>query len=359
MKNLHIVFYTSSHGFGHSTRMTEVANHIHLPHRITFTTMSPQWIYNINARRPFEFRKQKIDGGVKQSDCITILEKETLEEYGAIINRKEGILKEETKWLKENSVDIIISDIAPIAFTLGKKLSIPSIGISNFSWDWIYRPMIKKYKEYSHVIDDICNDYKEADLFLRLPLHGDVSIFSNIKDIPFIARSSYCETEKTKEKLGINRKEKLILLSLSGYDMAKINFLKLEKELSDFRIISFNPEFPEYKNFIRVKNEKHILHEDVVRASDIVVSKPGYGIVSECIANRTKFLYTTRKDYIETHVLEEGLKKFAISEEMSNEDFLGGKWHDHINKLLSKENNWPTVNCNGAETAVDEIFKFL
>ena len=31
-----------------------------------------------------------------------------------------------------------------------------------------------------------------------------------------------------------------------------------------------------------------------MRAADVVVTKPGYGIISECIANDTAILYTSR-----------------------------------------------------------------
>ena len=40
-------------------------------------------------------------------------------------------------------------------------------------------------------------------------------------------------------------------------------------------------------------------YEDLVRAVDVVVTKPGYGIISECIANDTALLYTSRGDFRE------------------------------------------------------------
>ena len=35
-------------------------------------------------------------------------------------------------------------------------------------------------------------------------------------------------------------------------------------------------------------------YEDLVRAVDVVLTKPGYGIISECIANDTAMVYTSR-----------------------------------------------------------------
>ena len=40
-------------------------------------------------------------------------------------------------------------------------------------------------------------------------------------------------------------------------------------------------------------------YEDLVRAVDVVATKPGYGIISECIANDTALLYTSRGHFAE------------------------------------------------------------
>ena len=45
-----------------------------------------------------------------------------------------------------------------------------------------------------------------------------------------------------------------------------------------------------------------VRYEDLVRAVDVVISKPGYGIISECVANDTALLYTSRGDFIEYDV---------------------------------------------------------
>jgi L-arabinokinase len=45
-----------------------------------------------------------------------------------------------------------------------------------------------------------------------------------------------------------------------------------------------------------------IRYADLVAAADVVISKPGYGIVSECIANGTALLFTRRGHFIEQEV---------------------------------------------------------
>ena len=52
-------------------------------------------------------------------------------------------------------------------------------------------------------------------------------------------------------------------------------------------------------------------HEDIVAAADVVVSKPGYGIVSECAAHRTPLLYTSRGRFAEYDVMVTEMPKMV------------------------------------------------
>jgi len=360
MKSFHFLFYTSSHGLGHSTRMIEVANNIPSCHKVTFATCAPEWIYRSSMTRPYSYRIAKIDTGVIQKDFLTVCEEETLRDYSILLDKREKIIKEEITWNKTGNVDMIISDIPPLAFPVAKKLSVPSIGIANFSWDWIYIPMIKKYPAYSHIIKSIQRDYKLADLVLSLPINGDMTVFPFVKPLTLIVRKSRLSRKEIRKKLKMDEKRKLILCSFSNFSMVNIDFAHLSEELKDFILISFNGEFPgNYNNIIKLDNCGNISHEEAVAAADIVVCKPGYGMVAEAIVNRTPVLYISRKDYIENTVLVEGLHKYGIAEEISKEDFLSGNWRVYINKLLSCNKTWQSIDSSGAKTAVKEIFNFL
>ena len=50
-------------------------------------------------------------------------------------------------------------------------------------------------------------------------------------------------------------------------------------------------------------------YEDLVRAADVVVTKPGYGIIAECLANDAAILYTDRGHFAEYDVLVEAMPR--------------------------------------------------
>ena len=77
-------------------------------------------------------------------------------------------------------------------------------------------------------------------------------------------------------------------------------------------------------------------YEDLVRAVDVVVTKPGYGIISECIANDTALLYTSRGDFREYPVLVEAMPKYLRCAFIEQDELLSGNWQPHLDRLLAQ-----------------------
>jgi len=50
---------------------------------------------------------------------------------------------------------------------------------------------------------------------------------------------------------------------------------------------------------------------DILASMDVVVTKPGFGIVSECIANNKPIIYTNRENFLEYPVLMKGIERYC------------------------------------------------
>ncbi len=100
-------------------------------------------------------------------------------------------------------------------------------------------------------------------------------------------------------------------------------------------------------------------YEDLVRAADVVVSKPGYGIVADVISHQVPILYTSRGHFPEYPILVEALNQWATSEFIPQEVLLTGELGPYLKRLLEKEQNWPAVNLNGAQVAAEKTLDLL
>ena len=101
-----------------------------------------------------------------------------------------------------------------------------------------------------------------------------------------------------------------------------------------------------------------LLYQDLVAAADVVVSKPGYGIVSECIANNTALLYTSRGRFIEYDVFVAEMPRWLRCRFISQEDLLAGDWAGAISALLAQPDPPDRARVDGAEVAAGAILSF-
>ena len=77
-------------------------------------------------------------------------------------------------------------------------------------------------------------------------------------------------------------------------------------------------------------------YEDLVRAADVVVTKPGYGIISEAIANDAALLYTSRGRFVEYEVLVREMPRYLRAQFIDQENLLKGNWASALETLLNQ-----------------------
>ena len=157
---------------------------------IYIRTTSPRWIFDFTLRGSFNYEHVFIDVGIVQESCFFSDKRKTLEKVKLLLSSKKKIIEEEANFVSGHKIDIIVGDIPPLAFKIARAAGIPCAGIANFSWDWIYSEYAAEYNEFIPLIEEIKEYYSLADILYRLPFHGDLTAFKNIKDIPLIARKS-------------------------------------------------------------------------------------------------------------------------------------------------------------------------
>ena len=116
-------------------------------------------------------------------------------------------------------------------------------------------------------------------------------------------------------------------------------------------------------SFVTVNDEamydSGIRYEDLVGAADAVVTKPGYGIISECIANDAAVLYTSRGHFAEYDVVVAEMPKYVRSAFINHDELFAGKWESHLDRLLAQPKPKKAPETNGADVAADLLLKAL
>jgi L-arabinokinase len=356
----HVAFYITGHGFGHATRMAAVASVLARQTsglQISLISTAPEWLFRMNIPCDFRLRRRALDVGVIQVDSIRLDPAATLLAYARLLGSQPAVVEEETEILRRDGVDLVVADIPPAAFLVAERAGIPAVGISNFSWDWIYADYVRALPNHAPILEQIREAYGRADLFLRLPFHGDCEAFTAIQDIPMIARRARRSREEVRRLLRLDGSRPVILLSFGGFEIQGIDFDRVEG-LGEYCFLTTQP-MPRPLRNVRAVTLNGFSYEDLVAHADAVITKPGYGIVSDCLANRTPVLYTARGQFAEYGALVAGLERFGVAAFIGNEDLLAGNWQGSLDALLRLPRAWPDLPANGAEVAAGILQAYL
>jgi L-arabinokinase len=365
-----IVLYVSGHGFGHTSRTVEVI-HALLRRRpdaaIIVKTSAPRRLFERTLQGCIEFVELQADSGMVQIDSLNVDIAESVQRAVEFQRRLPQLAAAEAAFLRENAATIVVGDIPPLAFAAAAEAGLPSVAIGNFTWDWIYRGYPDAASQ--SLAREMQQSYKTATRILRLPMAGGFDGLASITgDIPFIARQSRREPDDVRRTAGLPERaggKPLVLMSFGGYGVSGLDTRALA-ELKDYTIAT--TDSPAREHTIRPAPGVHYIseqqlygrglkYEDLVRAADVVVTKPGYGIISEAIANDTALLYTSRGHFVEYDVLVREMPRYLRTEFIEQEDLLKGNWGDALERLLAKPAPSEKPALNGADVAAAEILR--
>jgi hypothetical protein len=92
---------------------------------------------------------------------------------------------------------------------------------------------------------------------------------------------------------------------------------------------------------------------------DVVLTKPGYGIISECIANDTAMLYTSRGNFVEYDVLVREMPRYLRCAFIGHDDLFAGRWQDALDRVRAMPPPPERPATDGAATAASWITLLL
>ena len=370
-----IVFYVSGHGFGHASRVIEVINAVlaRRPEtRIGVRTSAPRWLFDLTVKGKVAFSTLECDTGVVQIDALTLDEADTIRRASAFHTDLVTRAASETRVLRELGAGLIVGDIPPLAFAVGAAAGIPTIALGNFTWDWIYADY-PRVRLAPSLLPTIRGAYGKASMALRLPMSAGFDNMSNVRDIPFIARHATRTREEVGKLLKLPLDKPLVLVSFGTYGVPGLDTDVLAK-LKKYVVVNVQSQtvgrtkkettLGERRGSLVTINEEPmydagVRYEDLVGAASAVVTKPGYGIIAECVANDTAVLYTSRGHFPEYEVLVEEMPKYLRNAFISQEDLFSGKWDPHLDKLLAQPKPKKKADTSGADVAAEALLAAL
>jgi hypothetical protein len=340
-----LVYYISGHGLGHASRSIEVMRAIRSLEpgaTIVVRTSAPRWLFDSAAPDSIAYQPFETDTGVVQKDSLTLDEEATAVAAADFHRHFDQVIEGEAQVLHDLKTDVVVADVPPLAIAAAHRAGVPSIVVANFTWDWIFGAYSAFDRLAPRVIPTMREAYGKTTAALRLPLHGGFDAMPIVRDIPLIARRSTRDRAGTRTLLGIEPGRTVVLSSFGGFGL-DLPLAELQRS-SEFVLLAPEREPP-----------PGLRYEDLVAAADVVVSKPGYGIVSECAANDTALVYTSRGNFAEYDVLVAGMPRLLRSHFIAPEELRAGRWTPALRAVLGQPLPPERPRVDGAAVAARQI----
>jgi uncharacterized protein (TIGR00661 family) len=311
-----ICFYISDYGYGHAARAIALIREITARYndiRIIVKTKGPYVFSKRSLLTPHVIvvKCQNDISLFHQQGADTIDREKTVTAFLQWMNSWKVYISSEYEYCKAYKVDLIISDIAPQPFCVAEALGIPSIAISNFSWDTIYGYLFPELAE----IEILRQAYQKASHACILPFDIGMEAFLTKTKVGLVSRNIMIPRSVMRQRNGIGEDEIVVYVGriphpnvFSVPDTTRgsgIRFLVPSGELStDLSVITIPHEETESQNWLAM--------------CDVIIAKCGYSTVSEAVRARVPLIVWKRNGFIEDDAIAKKIESCGIGITVEN-----------------------------------------
>ncbi len=308
-----IAYYISDYGYGHASRSIAIIRELlklSLNIRVIVChSFALSFLRESLDQNKVAYREIKTDiGYLLKKDSILPDKQKIIEEYMQFVSNWDNRISTEENFLKSNEVDLVISDISPIAFEAAKNLEIPSIGLSNFTWYTAYENFIEK--EDLKVFEEA---YKAMNCFISLAASKEPE-WGRVQNIE---RNFYSREVITNEVWRIKKeinpfKDKYIVFVGIGMkmDLQFLEQLPLWDNQDCMFIVSSNININR-QNIIQIP-PWYLESQNYIAACNFVITKAGWGTASEAVSSKVPLLIIDRESMQEDQNTIAYLKKYNL-----------------------------------------------
>ncbi len=347
---MNIAVYVSTHGYGHFVRAGAVCLRLaeRIDARFLVCAAAPRVLWPPALALRTEWREFAADAGVVQSGDLAVDLQATRARVDRFVRGFADQVEREAAWLRNRAVGFVIGDVPPLAFAAAYRAGLKSAAVANFSWDWIYREM-----GMEAAADQAADAYARAGTLFALAPDTPMPAFGRRIDAGLLGRKAATDRHLVREALRVKPHHRLVLLSLraEGRNAA----VRLPAPMLD--VFYVMPGDAGSRDDL-VSFPVGRAYEDVVAAADVVVTKPGYGIVGDTAANGTPMLWAARQGFPEDDALQVWIQANLLSRRVGAEELARGAWREALEDLLDKARRDP-LPVPAAARVAEEITRLI
>lgn len=353
-----IAYYVTAHGYGHGVRSCDIVAATARRHpdlRVIVVSGLPRDFLasRLGGFPNVSLRAAAFDSGLFQLDSIRVDLERSLREALSVHARRDAFLAAECAFLRRENVRVVVADIPGLPIGAASQCGIPAIAVGNFGWDWIYEEYIPRDPAWGVLSAQFREDYAKADLLLRLPFAEPMAAFPHRRDIPLVSSPGRSRRKELAAMTSADPSKRWALLSFTTLEWTE-DALRRVEALSDLEFFTVKPLAWDRRN-IHAVDRTALPYSDVLASCDVVVTKPGYGVLSECAVNEKPIVYADREDFREYAVLEAAIRRHLRHAHVPAAGLYEGDLRDAIEAALASHTPPESIATGGEVMAADLI----
>ncbi|MCA9912983.1 MAG: hypothetical protein KC496_06525 [Anaerolineae bacterium] len=352
-----IVYYISSHGFGHAARQQAVIQQ--LARRgvaVHVRTAAPQQFFQEAA----SYHAQRYDVGMLQADALSYDVAGSLRWLETFMQEQDALIAQEVAFVREIGAGLIVSDMPPLAMEVASAADVPCLAITHFTWDWVYGHYVDQYPQAVPLIEAIRASYAKTTLALQLqmPIPHAFDMFPRVEAIPGLYNPVTKSRADIQAEFNLAPDMRVGLISMGGHAWSNLD-LRALKAMHDWVFLVNDAAWESVSDapqrFRRVP-PGYAAYQNLIAHSDVLVGKVGGSTVAEVVGHGTPMIYTTHPLWRESSLLRETLERSAVaSQYLPLENFQRGEWVEALNAVYEMPRRQAYSQPNGAAIAAEKV----
>lgn len=357
-----LAVFVSPHGFGHAARACAVLAALAAREprlAVTLYTAVPRWFFaeSLPAGCEFAYRELVCDVGLVQRSAVEEDLPATVERLERFWTQVKGShLGDLVSDLRDSGADAVLCDIAPLGLLAAREAGLPAILLENFTWDWIYEPLVADEPRLAPWVERMRELFALADLRIQAePACAPLAPGPAVVRVPPIARAPRATPAAVRERLGVAPGRPLILVSMGGVRWHFADFDRWHAAGDfDFVVPGGAPDGTSETrrgNLVLLPHHSPVYHPDLVAAADVVVGKLGYSTVAEAHAAGARCLFPPRAGFREHETLAAFVRRALPTAEIPLAELAAGEWIERLPALLARQRPAATPSAGAAAAA--------
>lgn len=350
----HLLVAISSHGFGHAAQTAPVVNALRkrIPDlRVTLRATVPPALLAARFEGEFTHVPVASDFGMRMASAVDVLADESARAYAEFHRHWEGKVREEAQALAALAPDLVLANVPYLTLAGAAEAGIPAVALCSLNWADIYEHYCGQRAEAAAIHAQMLAAYNSAACFLQTKPHMPMANIPRRRSIGPVARIGHTRRAEINRRLGLSERDRLVLIAPGGIEMRlPINDWPRLPRIRWLVAEAWRVTHPD-----AVSIESLSMHfMDILRSSDALIGKPGYGSFAEVACNAVPMLYVKRHDWSEEPCLVEWLDRNGRSLEIGRGQLERGDIYDTLQALWAMPAR-PPVAPAGVRQAVDYL----